>query len=490
VCDSAQPDAAVPEPGRLYWALLAVVAVAMVAPFVVVEYLPLVDLPNHEARLGILADYGSNETMRQLYEVDWRPIPNLAFDLVGVPLVRLGLSPVAAGRLFLCATALLYVLGGHLLAAATRGRRSWLGVVLPLVLYSSMLLLGFLSFVFGFALFLIAYALWFAGRPEPSDARVAAVAALALAAVVSHLAAFGLLSVAVAATSVADLAEGRATRRGLLRSAAAFVPSCVFLLVSLTERGSSGGTDWGSAAVKAKPVAGFFLTYGRGADALLLGAILACVVIALVAARARSVRWSVASAALALAGLYVVVPHSLATATDVDTRLVPAVVVLGLCSVRLSLPPRLAAGLAVAVVVVAVVRLGYVTHEWRQIGGAIGRQVALLDRSLPRNADVYSVFPQGASWIGRNERAYAHVASYATIDRNAHVSRTFALAAQQPLVARRPEPYDLEPAALGRYGFVWTYEPDAAVLRALRGRCAPVYDRDGFYLCRVVRTTR
>ena len=93
--------------------------------------------------------------MQKFYVVDWRPIPDLAFDLFAVPLVRLGLTPVEAGRAFLAIAALLYVAGGHLLAKAAAGRRSWLGVILPLLFYSSLLFYGFINFVFGFGVFLV-----------------------------------------------------------------------------------------------------------------------------------------------------------------------------------------------------------------------------------------------------------------------------------------------------------------------------------------------
>ena len=84
---------------------MAAVAVVEIAPLFLIRYLPLVDLPNHEARIAILAHYGSNPTMKQFYLVDWRPIPDLAFDLFAVPLVRIGLSPLVAGRLFLATAA-------------------------------------------------------------------------------------------------------------------------------------------------------------------------------------------------------------------------------------------------------------------------------------------------------------------------------------------------------------------------------------------------
>ena len=208
---------------KLYWALLTVVAAIEIAPLYLVRYLPLVDLPNHEARIDILAHYGSNPVMQRFYVVDWRPIPDLAFDLFAVPLVRLGMSPVAAGRLFLAIAALLYVIGGHLLAQAAAGRRSWLGVVLPLLFYSSMLFYGFINFVFGFGVFLVAFALWLRWRAEMTYLRTGLLAGLLVAAFLCPPRGFRL--VGACDRRHARRSTGRSDGR---RAPPAFVPSWRF----------------------------------------------------------------------------------------------------------------------------------------------------------------------------------------------------------------------------------------------------------------------
>lgn len=486
--DSGSNATAVP-----YWAVLSAVTALQVVPLFLIKYLPLVDLPNHEARIAILAHYATNPTMRAYYVTDWRPIPDLAFDLLGIPLVRLGLTPLDAGRMFLATAAVLYAVGGHLLARAAARRRSWLGVVLPFLFYTSMLFYGFINFVFGFGVFLVAFGLWLQWRAEMSSARVVTVSGLLVAAYLSHLAAFGLLSLAIVITTALDQMLGRTTRGAAVRSIAAFLPSVALLVYSTEARGSSsGGMSWGSIQEKAQVLGGMFLTYDRRLDALWLGGI---VVVALLAiALGRRVRIEPAFAALAItfAFLYVLLPHSLITATNVDARLVPAAVAMALCAVQLSLRPQVAAALAMCVVALAGSRVAVIAYQWHGISDKISTQVKLLDAALPRNADVYSLFPEGSAQVSKRERPYAHLASYATIDRNAHVSRTFAERSQQPLVSRVDEiaaidsvaPFTVNLATLRRYEYVWTYKPTPTVRRQLRGRCVSIYDTDGFYLCR------
>ncbi len=476
----------------LYWSLLTVVAAIEIAPLYLVRYLPLVDLPNHEARIDILAHYGSNPVMQRFYVVDWRPIPDLAFDLFAVPLVRLGMSPVAAGRLFLAIAALLYVIGGHLLAQAAAGRRSWLGVVLPLLFYSSMLFYGFLNFVFGFGVFLVAFALWLRRRAEMTYLRTGLLAGLLVAAFLCHLAAFGLLALAIVVTLAVDRALGRTPRVAGVRSLVAFLPSLVLLVYSSETRGSSGGMAWGSLQGKVTVAGGMFLSYDYKLDALWIGGLLVVAAAAVALSRSIAIEPAFAALTVAFALLYLLLPHSLITATNVDARVVPAAVAFFLCAIRLSLAPRVAALLAVCVVLLAGSRVVVIERQWHDISNKIAVQVQLLDAALPRDANLYSLFPEGGAQIAKRERPYAHLASYATLNRNAHVSRTFAERSQQPLVSRVDEiaalnsvaPFTVNPATLRRYSFVWTYKPAAIVRRQLKGRCATIYDTNGFYLCR------
>ena len=488
-------DAAAESPGvpsRLYWTVMAAVAAVQIAPLFLIEYLPLVDLPNHEARIEILAHYGSNPTMQKFYVVDWRPIPDLAFDLFAVPLVRLGMSPLEAGRLFLAIAALLYLVGGHLLGKAARGRRSWLGVILPLLFYNSMLFYGFINFVFGFGVFLVAYALWFRWRAEMTLQRVVAVSALLVVAYLCHLAAFGSLSIAIVVTLIVDRALGLTERADGARSLVAFLPALVLLAYSTEARGSGAGMDWGSLTSNVRVLGGVFLSYDYRLDAVWLVGIVVTALAAVAFSRSAVIEPTFAAVAVAFAVLFMLLPHSMITASNVNARVIPAFVAFALCAVRLSLAPRLAAALAVCVVALALSRVAVIAGQWHAVSETISAQVHALDEAIPRNANVYSVFPEDGPQIDKRERAYAHVASYATIDRNAHVSRTFAERSQQPLVSRIDEiaaldrvgPYAINPATFRRYSFVWTYQPPSRVRDRLQGACATVYDRGGFYLCR------
>lgn len=55
-------------------------------PVLTVDIPPLVDFPNHLARMHVLATQGSSDIVQHNYDVAWRPVPNLAMDLIVPPL--------------------------------------------------------------------------------------------------------------------------------------------------------------------------------------------------------------------------------------------------------------------------------------------------------------------------------------------------------------------------------------------------------------------
>src|SRR5215469_4772948 len=63
-------------------ALLLVGMLIACLPVLLTAAPPLVDYPNHLARMHIIGALGASPTLGQFYELVWRPIPNLAMDVV------------------------------------------------------------------------------------------------------------------------------------------------------------------------------------------------------------------------------------------------------------------------------------------------------------------------------------------------------------------------------------------------------------------------
>ena len=89
----------------IWWGVLGLELILVLSPLMVTDYPPISDLPNHMARIAIIADAGHDPTLAQMYRPAWHAIPDLAADLIGPPLLNLfPLSVVARILLGLAVT--------------------------------------------------------------------------------------------------------------------------------------------------------------------------------------------------------------------------------------------------------------------------------------------------------------------------------------------------------------------------------------------------
>ena len=230
---------------------------------------------------------------------------------------------------------------------------------------------------------------------------------------------------------------------------------------------------WGSLQGKVTVVGGMFLSYDYKLDALWIGGLLVVAAAAVVLSRSIAIEPAFAALTVAFALLYLLLPHSLITATNVDARVVPAAVAFFLCAIRLSLAPRVAALLAVCVVLLAGSRVVVIERQWHDISNKIAVQVQLLDAALPRDANLYSLFPEGGAQIAKTGAPVRSPCELCDAEpkcaRLAHVRRALTAA---PRVARgRDRSVELGRAVHGQPG-----DPQAILVRldvqAARRSCA------------------
>ena len=110
-------------------------------PIYLVEVPPLVDYPNHLARMAILADGGKSAVLREFYEIRWGFYPNLAMDLVVPPLSHI--VGEVAGKLFISLVMLLLVSGTASLSIALHRRLTLWPLAAFLFLYNRSFLWDF-----------------------------------------------------------------------------------------------------------------------------------------------------------------------------------------------------------------------------------------------------------------------------------------------------------------------------------------------------------
>src|SRR5580692_791573 len=146
-----------------WWCALLALCLVLLAPLTMTDVPPLMDYPNHLARLYALAFIGSDPILARFYQPHWAIIPNLGLDLTVPPLMRL--FPVhVVGRAVIGVTLLLPIFGAIAYHRAISGRTSWLPFVSALFAYNGALFRGFLNFNLSVGLALLLGAAWTAWR--------------------------------------------------------------------------------------------------------------------------------------------------------------------------------------------------------------------------------------------------------------------------------------------------------------------------------------
>jgi len=408
---------------------------------------PLVDYPNHLARLHLLTEGGN-----QFYAVRWAPLPDLAADLMVPTLARV--MPLEwAGRLFLILTFALLAGGTVWLNRFATGRWRWWPLIAFLLLYDRILLWGFLNYLFGLGVALCGLAIWLSLEDRPVR-RVAASSLVALAAFFSHIEAFGIYALAIAGIELPGVLSlprayffRGAAERLALGGVQFVVPAILFLFCQPPSEG--GPISYGNVFRKADLLFSVFDNYSRPVD-------IACFVlfVALLGVLAWRRRLGIAprlSVALAvLVAAYLLLPSQMMTGSGVDRRLPVALFLLLIAASAPTLQRRTAIVVAVAFAAIFIVRMAIIEAVWLKADRVYAADIAVID-SLPRSAKLAVAYPPDD--VNASAIPELHVATLAVARREAFVPTLFAYPTQQP-IALRP-PYD---AIAGETSSNWIWD--------------------------------
>src|ERR1051326_2493557 len=169
-----------------FWALFLGLFVITALPVLHVVLPPFVDYPNHLARMHVLIEQPRSEALQRYYEIRWRPLPNLAMDLV-VPMLARVMTLDWAGKVFILMYLALLPGGTALLHRVATGRWSVWPLFAFLFLYTHVLIWGFPNYLFGLGLALPAFALWLALAKRMAALRTGVASAGALVIFFAHL---------------------------------------------------------------------------------------------------------------------------------------------------------------------------------------------------------------------------------------------------------------------------------------------------------------
>jgi hypothetical protein len=433
--------------------LLSIVAIL---PILICAWPPILDYPNHLARMHILASAPLSGDLARHYRIAWSPIPDLAADLV-VPILTRLMPVEIAMRVFLATVLLLLAGGANVLQRVAFQRWSPWPLTAFLLLYNRMLLWGFINYLAGLALVPWALALWLALETRPRAARAAVGMILATAIYLAHLAAFGCFAIAILALA-ATPARGEETtpRRSPITTVAlrfvpavfSLAPATLLFLLSPTS-GAPARIAYGNPLRKFDLPVSIFDNYSRVFD----GATFAVVALAIIIGLRRGVirlhprlRWCVAG----LVAAFILLPSQLLSASGIDHRLPVAIAFLFVASTDVkAMRVGGARWIQVALIGLFLARMTIVTDVWLRADRQYAALLPVFDDIAP-GATIAVATPPSAHAGGI---PLLHFPTIAMIKRDAFVPSLFADRFQQPV---RFSAADERLAAEAPPGTVWT----------------------------------
>ncbi len=436
-------------------------------PLALVHIPPLVDYPNHMARMQILVDDGRSEHLRQYYQIRWDILPNLAIDAL-VPALARFVGIETAGKIFIGLT--LFLLAGGVIALhyALHQHWSWWPLMAFFFLFNSILLWGFLNYLFGLGVALFIFAGWVAHRHRPLWQTVSIFTVLTVVLFLSHLFALGVYALLVAGYELGQRWRPRSNPSRLIESpwikaALSLLLPTALLLASPTfwprsdqlPLAMKGTTTVASVtfvpfSTKVEAMKGTIRTNHHMLDRLTVAILLAVLAGGLASRRlciSRPMIIPLAVIGIAAAAM----PSTIGAMSMVEIRMPIAFVLLAVAGSDWRPVHRgWAVLLAVTLVSLFLLRVGYISLRWQEADSHYTQFVKALDR-LPQGVRLFSAIKLGSTNpVDISETRHpepipmANLACWAVITNAAFVSNIFSAPSQQPI--ELTPPYSAMPA--------------------------------------------
>ena len=417
----------------------AAALIVFLLPVAATEVPPLVDYPSHLARMHILSTLDTNATLAQIYASNWTVLPNLAMEIVILPLTAI--MPVeTAGRVFIALTMIMLVGGTAALHRVIHGTASLWPALAALFLYNLAFFWGFVGYLFSVGLFFLIFAGWIATAKWSPWLRAVVFSIAATLLFFCHLVAFGIYGVCIVAYEFRRWREtGGTSAAALLRYWLPImiqfaIPAALWLLAPTKD--ADAPVVYGTLAQKMAALLSPVLFSENSIDRL------AFIVVSVLVVRGLFSKTLILSNELkyplfALIIVAVLIPSEIFSTWGADLRLPTVICCLFVASTRLRLENnRLAVGIVGLLVGLFAVRTGLIADNWRHH-----------DRQFAEFRAATEVMPDGSSLIvafaddmpdGLDSRSFWHMVSLAVIDRSAFVPTLFTNPKQQPIRVKPP----------------------------------------------------
>ena len=408
-------------------AAIALTALLLLAPLLLVDVPPLLDYPNHLARLYLLAHGSDIPSLAPLFTPHWAIIPNLAVDLA-YPLLTL-LPVHIAGRLILASLLLLQFTGVLALNRALFGRVHPWALASAFVIPSGAFLLGFLNFTAGLGAALLTAALWIAHTPRHPRATCLLASIATIALFFCHL--MGALFALILILSH----EARAPRNTRLRHYLATAPLILIpalLYLSAPLNALPGAAEYLPFPQKLAQLLAPFTAYSLPLD-LLAAAAITLFLLACALTRRLETPPGIRLALLALAALYAAAPYAFKGTQSLDTRFLPMFALTLFAGTR---PHGIAAPLPLAAAFAALflARTSLLATTWHLHGNDLARFRATIASLAPTDKTyLAAASPPTVPRLSNTIRTDTHLPALLLIERHAFFPLLFDDPTQQPI---------------------------------------------------------
>ena len=387
---------------RLYAALFAIFLILLLGPLLIATVPPLLDYPIHLARAHIVADYVTNPILQDIYDVSWRPIPNLAGDIL-MALLTIFAETEVAGRLMLGICLTLTVTGTILLYRVVHHEWSYWPFIAFLFCYHGALTAGFLNYSIGVSLlpFALAVSIWCSTLHLRASLAIDCFMALIL--LFCHVLVVGILAVYLTSYYLifpivaGTLRSKISVAVAVCRSTVPFIlPAAIYMKYSLTEvidrEDPNLVGDWNLLS-KIRGVAMPIMGGDILLDAFALVFVGLVFLLCIMSWKSIEVRKEFAIGSSLVFFIFVILPGEILDAAFIADRLPVAAALVGLAAIKINrIERRLLRIFAFGLIVLVAARASSLSADWQE-SDQYYRRLALSTEMIEPGSSVLIVSP-------------------------------------------------------------------------------------------------
>lgn len=429
-----------PTSGKL---IVLIVAALVITPVMLNQYLPLNDYPFHLARMIILSDI-ENPVYSEFYKSGSFFLPNIAMSIVALPLSNI-VGAEYASRIFVALGLLAMFFGTMMLHSAAHKRFSPWPLLSVVLLFNGIFYYGFLNYIFGMGMALLFAGIWL--KMQMSYLKHIVTLVMSLMLILLHFSAFGIFAIIVGSTELFRAAirwrdSGlKSVFLPLILAALPFlIAISIFSILSPTAEVSLGSIKFSSLEMKLSNVIYSILTGNTWLDICFWGFVIIGFSV-LIYKRCLIVSPFLMLALFMLSIAYIILPSAIMAVYFVDSRLGPAIALLGLTVFDVK-SKKFNSDLVIAsfALFLAVSAAISVNKQWAEHNTKTSNVVSAFENVEP-GATVFAATTQPSTRLTKDtpEKRAAwqpplkHVASYAILSGPKFVPMTFAHPTMRPL---------------------------------------------------------